>query len=166
MADRIAKGIGEQLGSLGKQIVTDIAKVPGKITGLDSGGINETVGTGTSAKGQKGRSQQQKPQSAQGEVNILTELARKDEAEKQKKLAEARRLLQQFIEPQQLSPEPSVREKMELEEMEKKKKEIEEEKEKAKKALPKMAVKRPRGDLFGIKAKQFGGEAGKNVKAQ
>jgi hypothetical protein len=30
--------------------------------------------------------------------------------------------------------------------------------------LPKIVGKRPRGDLYGIKGKQFTGETGKNIK--
>lgn len=165
MPDGIAKGIGEQLGNLGKQIVTDIAKTPAKIAGMDVTGPNETVGTG-SGKSKKA-APQIKPQTAKTEesVNPLDVLRQNDEVEKQKQLAQARRLLQQFIEPIK-QEEPSIREKLEMEEMEKRKKEIEEEKKKAQKELPKVATKRPAGDLFGRKSKQFGGEVGKNVKSQ
>lgn len=164
MSDGIGKGIGEQLGQLGKQIVTDIAKVPAKITGLDTGGTDETVGQGTGGKKSTGFTQQ-KPPPKSAETQRIEEIVRQDEAEKQKKLAQARRLLQQFIEPQQKSV-PTLQEKLEMEEMERKKKEIEEEKKKAQKQLPVVVGKRPRGDLFGMKAKKFGGEVGKNVKAQ
>ena len=37
MSDGIAKGVGEQFGQLGQQIIKDIASVPAKITGLDEG---------------------------------------------------------------------------------------------------------------------------------
>lgn len=168
MPDGIKSGIGEQLGSIGKQIVQEIAQVPAKITGMDGGTTNETAGTGTGGKqkGQGGGKSSGKAGSGIFQTpRTPEEIAAADALEKQKKLAEARRLLQQFIAPQN-QPEPSLREKLEMEEMEKKKKEIEEEKKKAASNLPVVASKRPKGDLYGTKAKKFGGEMGKNVKAQ
>ena len=168
MPDGIAKGIGSELGSLGKQIVREVAQVPAKITGMDAG-TNEATGLGTGGKKQKGQKGQTRSSSqniAPGEqIDSLTAIRQKDEVEKQKQLAQARQLLQQFIRPDE-QKEPTLREKQEMEELEKKKKEIEEEKEKAKKLLQPTAAKRPRGDLYGVKAKQFGGEKGKNIKAQ
>lgn len=155
MVDGVAKGVGEQLGQLGKQIVTEVAKTPAKIVGLD-----ETLGSSGSSKSQQ-TNKTQRP-AAQEKVKPMQELAQKDEVEKQKQLAQARRLLQQFAELQK--EEPSVKEKLELEELEKKKKEIEEEKKKAKQVLVQPQAKQARGDLYGVKGKQFGGEVGKNVK--
>ena len=43
---------------------------------------------------------------------------------------------------------------------------ISKEKKQAKAVLQPMATKAKRGNLFGIKSKQFGGEVGKNVKSQ
>lgn len=166
MGDGIARGIGSELGNLGKQIAQEIVQVPAKITGMDAG-TNEVTGTGTGGKkAQKGQSTQaNRTASMPGEYrDPLSAIRQKDEVEKQKQLALARQLLQKFMHPQQ--EEPSLKQKQEMEEMEKRKKEIKEENEKAKKQLPQMTAKRPRGDLYGVKAKQFGGEKGKNVKAQ
>lgn len=160
MSDGIAKGVGEQLGELGKQIVTEVTQVPAKITGMDQGGTNETVGQGPGGA-QTGQAAKQQ---AHNEQEKIAEVTRKEEAEKQQKISEARKLIQQFTKPRE--PEPSIREKLELEELEKKKQEIEEEKEKVKKILKPTPSRQPRGGLFGIKAKQFGGEVGKNVKSQ
>ena len=162
MGDGIAKGVGEQLGELGKQVVAEVAQVPAKIAGLDAGSTNETVGAGTGGN-QSGQQKQQKAQI--NEQKRIAEVARKDEMQKEQQLAQARRLLQQFINPAE-SPEQPIKEKLDLEELEKKKKEIAAENEKAKKQLPKTGSKRPRGDLYGTRAKQFTGETGKNVKAQ
>lgn len=160
MADGIAKGIGEQLGNLGKQIVTEVAKTPAKIIGLD-----ETLGS-SSSKGAKGQKQTVKKATPQESADAkIAEIMRKDETEKQKQLARARQLLQQFINPPR-EAEPNLREKLEMEETEKKKQEIEMEKQKAKTVLSQVASKRPRGDLYGTRAKKFGGEVGKNVKSQ
>lgn len=166
MGDGIAKGIGEQLGKLGKQIATDIAKVPSQITGLDkAGGTNETLGSGGGSKKQQGKSKQSNMQRAGGDPNKLAELERQDAIERQKQIQQARQMLQQFTQPQG-QPEQTLRDKLEMEEMEKRKKEIQEERKKAQSALPQTSSKRPKGDLYGKKAKQFGGELGKNVKSQ
>ncbi len=167
MPDGIKSGIGEQLGNLGKQIATEVINIPAKITGMDGGTTNETAGSGTGGKqkGQKGTHSAQSGTNIFGLPRTPEQIAAEDALEKQKKLAEARRLLQQFIQPQGQS-EPTLAEKQEMEEMEKNKKEIEEEKKKAKSVLPVVASKRPRGDLYGAKAKKFGGELGKNVKSQ
>ena len=162
MADGIAKGVGEQLGELGKQIVHDVAKVPSQLVGLDSGGINESPGgSGPSGQQQKARIQNAKAQ----EAKRIADIAKKDEMQKQQQLARARQLLQQFIRPGERSP-LSIKEKLEQDDLEKKKKQVEEERKKAAKALPKSSSKRPRGDLYGTRAKQFAGETGKNVKSQ
>ncbi|HCM37803.1 MAG: hypothetical protein UV61_C0008G0060 [Candidatus Gottesmanbacteria bacterium GW2011_GWB1_43_11] len=161
MADGIAKGIGEQLGELGKQIVTEVANVPAKITGLDSTGTNETTGQGAgAAKPVSG----QKTSASKPMQRAISEIAQKDEIEKQKRLFETRQLLKQFSQPQ--ASEQSIKEKLELEELEKQKKEIAAEKKKARAILPKLWSKPKSGNLYGIKAKAFGGEVGKNVKAQ
>lgn len=160
MANGIAKGVGEQLGQLGKQIVTEVAQVPAKITGMDSGGTNEGLGQmAASAK----QAQAAKKQQAQVEQKKIQDITRRDEVEKQRKLAEARQLLKQFS---ALPQEQSIAEKQELEELEKKKQEVIIERERAKKILRPASSKPKRGNLFGIKSKQFAGEVGKNVKSQ
>jgi hypothetical protein len=164
MADGIVKGVGEQLGQLGKQIAVDIATVPAKLTGLDKG-TNESAGQGAGGKKQNTAQQTGGSKPAEPLKDPILELKQKDQVETQKNLAQARRLLELImkpVEPQELT----VREQMERDELEKKKKEIEEEKKKAAQVLPKTASKRPRGDLYGVKAKLFGGELGKNSKAQ
>lgn len=160
MADGIAKGVGEQLGHLGKQIVKDIAQVPAKITGLDPG-TNE--GTDSGPGSAKQQASNAKP-TAKPQVNPLDAIRQKDEIERQKQLAQARRLLDELMRP--VAHAPSLKEQLEMEEMEKRKKEIEEERKKMAKKLPQFASKPKRGNLFGVKSKQFGGEVGKNVKAQ
>ncbi|MEK7166558.1 MAG: hypothetical protein AAB874_07155 [Patescibacteria group bacterium] len=162
MGDGIAKGIGEQLGQLGKQVATDIAKLPGVLTGLDTGSTNEAA-----AKGTGGAQPGQKAANAQDPVSAnINHLARQDEIAKQRELAQARQLIQRFLNPQEPAGVKTPKEQMELEELEKKKLEIEEEKKQAKAVLQPMATKAKRGNLFGIKSKQFGGEVGKNVKSQ
>lgn len=60
--------------------------------------------------------------------------------------------------------EPSVWEKMQAEAQEKKELAKRQQKQAAAQALPVVQYKRPRGDPYGIKAKKFGGEAGKNAR--
>lgn len=156
----IAKGVGEQLGELGSQIATEVAQVPAKITGMDQGGTNEATGQGTGGT-QPGKTIQKLVKDGQQKIAAI---ARRDEADKQQKLAQARKLLEQFRQPQ--TPVPSIRERQELEELEKKKLEIEEEKKQVRTVLQPVSGKPKRGNLFGIKAKQFAGEVGKNAKAQ
>lgn len=164
MADGIAKGVGEQFGQLGKQVVKDIVSLPVKIIGFDkSAGTNETAGS-SGGKPSSGQAQAKGGIKSAEKADPLVKMKQQDEIEKQKQLAQARRLLQQFIEPPK--DEQTVREKLEMEELEKKKKEIEEEKKKAATMLPQIAGKPKRGNLYGIKSKQFAGEVGKNVKAQ
>src|SRR3989344_8791173 len=127
MADGIAKGIGEQLVHLGKQIVTEVAQVPAKIAGMDGGSTNEAVGMGTGSA--KQQASQKNPQGKPAEkVDPLAGIRQKDEIEKQKQLAAARRLIQQFAQPQQAAP--TLKQQQEMEEYEKRKKEIAEEKKK------------------------------------
>ncbi len=165
MTDGIGKAIGSQLGELGKQIVSDVVKVPGQLTGMDSG-TNETKIKGTGGKKSK-TSQQVRPitKTATENIDPLLKLKQKEEVERQRKLDSIRQeLSQQFSRPTEPNA-GSVREQIELEEMEKKRKEIEEEKEKAKKVLNQPSSKRKKG-MFGIAAKVFGGEKGKNVVSQ
>ena len=159
MVDGVAKGVGEQLGQLGKQIVTEVAKAPAKIVGFD-----ETLGSSSSGKGQPVKQQQTRAHPGE-QKDPLQQLAKQDALDKQKQLAQARQLIQQFIRPDEKSAQ-TLEEKLELEELEKKRKEIEEERKKAEMVIRQSSSKRPRGDLFGVKAKKFGGEVGKNVKAQ
>jgi hypothetical protein len=160
MPDGIARGVGEGLVQLGKQIVADVVKTPAKIVGLD-----ETLGLG-GGKQQKGQKTKTQVQGKTGEgMDQIQQMKQQDEVEKQKKLSQARQLLQQFIKPQG-QPEPSIREQLEMEEMEKRKKEIQEERIKAQQNLPPPSSKAKRGNLYGIKQKVHGSELGKNTKSQ
>lgn len=152
MADGIIKGVGEGLGELVKQVVTDAVKLPGDLAGI---GVDETKGQGTgSSSNQTGKSQ--KSQNTQ-----INDLAKQDEIDKQAKLAQARRLLQQVNQPAG-QPEPSVSEKIEMEEEQKKQAE-EIKQQSAMQELPKTGSKPKPGNLYG---KQTGSETKMNVKAQ
>lgn len=166
MADGIAKGIGEQLGQIGKAIATDIAKVPSQIIGLDkSGGTNETSGQGTGGKKQQQKPNPQNIQRAAGDPNRLAELEQQDAIERQKQMSKARDMLRQFTQPTQQS-EPSVYERLQQEKMQEEQAKMEKAKSEQSNSLPMPSSKPKRGNLHGIKSKQFGGELGKNVKSQ
>lgn len=162
MANGISKGIGEQLGELGKQVATDIAKTPAKIVGLD-----ETVGQGTGGKGQKPPPIKKR--------NLIEELVGKprtpeeleqlkvqQKADDQKKIAMARRLLQNISQPASQGPS---RQEQEMAEMEKQRAAIEKQRKQLNSSLPQVSSKPKRGNLYGVKQKKFGGELGKNVKS-
>lgn len=161
MADGISKGVGEQLGSLGKQIVWEVTNLPAKLSGMDAPDEKKGEGQGTSAQGQK-KTKGQTKSHGQG-FNPIELLKQQDEIKKQKELAFTRQVIREFMRPQ---GQQSVQQKEQLEELEKRKQEIAEEKQKMQKVLQQPSAKPKRGNLFGIKAKRFAGEQGKNVKAQ
>ena len=173
MTDGIGRGVAGQLGDLGKDIVSEVASVPAKLTGFDSGsGTQEKKGTGAgSSKGQTAHQPTQNKQPSE-QVDILGQLAQKDEVEKAKKLAQLRQqLAQQFSKPQPEDPNQpkNIHEAQQLEELEKQKQEIEEEKKKAQMVLQDTGAKQKRGNLFGQKVKkqkQFGSEQSKNAVHQ
>lgn len=160
MADGIGKGVANQFAELGKQVVQDLASVPGKLTGLDSG-TSETSGAGAGSSKKQGNQKGGQPQ--QG-IDPIAALKQKEDSEKQQQLANVRRRLAQLMNPNQ-PREKTAYEIKQDEEMEKKKQELWQMQQEAKQ-LKQSPGKRPRGDLYGVKAKQFGGEKGKNVVSQ
>lgn len=163
MSDGIVKGVGEQLGKLGSDIVSEVAKTPAKLAGMDQG-TQEVKGSGGSGKQQSSSSSAHNSQPSE-QIDPLAIIRQKDEVEKQKGLQAARQLLQQFSTPHN-APQPTRKEELELEELEKQKAEIKAQQEQARQTLQSTGSKKPRGDLYGIKAKKFAGEQGKNVVSQ
>jgi hypothetical protein len=154
MADGIAKGVGEQIGGLVKQVAIDIAKTPAKIVGLD-----ETLGIGGSQKSQTG--QKINPVSNNSGEKNISKLAREDEITKQQQLIQARRLLQQIGEPQN-NREPSVYEKNLMEAADKQKQMLIQQKKAEQNVLKPMSTKARQGSI----GKQSGSETKLNIKAQ
>ncbi|KKP59312.1 MAG: hypothetical protein UR52_C0008G0022 [Candidatus Gottesmanbacteria bacterium GW2011_GWA1_34_13] len=150
MGDSIAKGIGEQLGSLGKQIVTEVAKTPGKIIGID-----EAKGDGT------GGSSNQQGQKTKGQTGNVQDKTQQEEINKQQQLAQARKMLQQMTQPQQ--QELSIHDQIEQEKMQKQQAAILNQQQANKQTLPKIAS-RPKP--WSILKKQSGSETKQNIKAQ
>jgi len=166
MADGIGKAVGQQLGELGKQIVKDIAKVPGQLTGFTDVGTQETKGQGAGASKQSSQ-QTAPPKTPTENVNPLAALEQQEQIEKAKKLERVRQeLAAQFKKPVGVEDQPKTAfEEQKLEDLEKQKLEIKKMQEQAKQLQP-MSSKAKRGNLFGTRIKQqkrFGDERGKNV---
>ncbi len=135
----------DELGDLGKQIVRETVKVPKDIAGK----ALESLGT---SGGQK-----QKQQTV-----ATADAPKKEPGEPQIKASIARAALAEIagIKPKQ--KEPTVWEKIQAEAEQKK--ELGKQQQTAAQALPAVKSKRPRGDLYGMKAKKAGSEVGKNVR--
>lgn len=148
--------IGE-LGEIGKQIGTEVAKAPVDILGKTL----ESLGTsGGKKQGQKTNQAQQGGEGAKqpGKWEQID-----TEKDPKIKKAIARAALQELIRPKSGQREPTVWERIQQEEAQKKENKAQQVQASAS-ALPSGSAKRPRGDLYGIKAKRAGSEIGKNVK--
>lgn len=154
MADNFARGVGEQLGNLGKQIVNEVVSVPAKIAGLD-----ETLTTGGSKTQASLPNANNRAKSA--ENADLNKMTRKDEIDTQQQLVKARELLREINQSPQ--PEQSVYDKNQMEILQKKQAQIQEKQVADWKEIKSTGSKPKPGNLFG---KQTGSETKKNVVAQ
>ena len=138
----------DELGDLGKQIVRETVKVPKDIAGkaLESLGVS---------------SGQKKQQQTTGGT---TDAPKKEPGEQKVNASIARAALAQLagIKPKQ--KEPTVWEKIQGEAEQKKELGKQQQQVTAQQQLPAVKSKRPRGDLYGLKAKKASGEVGKNVR--
>lgn len=137
----------DELGDLGKQIVRETVKVPKDIAGK----ALESLGA---SSGQKQK--QQTPPSV--------DTAKKELSEQKIKASVAREALAQLAGAKPKQKEPSVWEKIQAEAEQKKELSKQQQQAVAAQQLPQMKAKRPRGDLYGLKAKRASGEVGKNVR--
>lgn len=155
MADTVGGGIIGELGELGKKIGGEVAKVPGDIAGkalesLGTSGAKKTQAgtTATPAEGTKGNS-------AWAQIDTQTDQKIKRQM--------ARRALEDFLGGTgKRKKEPSIWERLQMENDQKKKEDT------ANKVVAAQQVqmptsKRPRGDLYGAKAKQTATE-NRNVR--
>lgn len=128
--------ITEEFGELGKRVVKETVQAPKDIAGkaLES--------LGTSSGKQQGKS---------------------SSADETIKKTMARAALEELAGKNPPPKEPTVGEKIEIEERQKKELLAKQQAQAQKMQLPQSASKRPRGDLFGIKAKQSSAER-KNVR--
>ncbi len=142
--------IGESFEQIGKDVARETVKAPQDIVGK----AMESLGVSGGKKNPK----QQATQS--GKPPNQEEEARSEET----KRAIARAALEELTGKKPKEKEMSVWEKIQKEEEEKKQFEKKKKEEAAKQALPKSSSKRPRGDLYGLKAKKASAEMSRNVR--
>ena len=149
-----------ELGEIGKQVGREVAKVPKDIAGQ----ALESLGSSSGKK--QGQQAQTTPQKPTGEAPAPQGPWQSIDAEKDKKTKEAiaRAALEDLTRPKQQQKEPSVWEKIQMEEQKKKEMAAKQAASQQATAIPMSKSKRPRGDLYGIKAKKAGSEVGKNVR--
>ena len=137
----------DELGDLGKNIVREAIAVPKDIAGkaLESLGVSS---------GQK----QQQP------TGTAADAPKKESGEQKIKASVAREALAQIAGVKPKQKEPSVWEKIQVEAEQKKELSKHQQQQASAQALPAVKSKRPRGDLYGMKAKKAGSEVGKNVR--
>jgi len=127
----------DELGDLGKNIVREVVAVPKDIAGK----ALESLGASTGKKPGQQTATSQK-------VNASI----------------AREALAQLAGGKPKQKEPTVWEKIQAEAEQKKELGKQQQQQAAAQALPAVKSKRPRGDLYGLKAKKASGEVGKNVR--
>lgn len=138
--------ITEELGELGKQVVTETVKAPKDIAGK----ALESLGA-SSGKTQQGKQTSATP--PQGtEKPAVEEFSKTGDESVKREIA--RRALEELSGKKPQPKELSVWEKIQKEEEEKKELEKKKKEAAAKQALPQQSSKRRRGDLYGIKAKK------------
>ncbi len=143
----IIGAIGESFETIGQNVVRETAQAPKDIgqKAMESLGVS----SGKTPKGQA------KAAPATPEEAKADSVKQEEEAMKR---AVARAALEELIGKKPKQKEPSVREKNEQEEAQKKELEKQKKELAAKSELPQPAAKRPRGDLYGVKAKKTSAE--------
>ncbi len=149
----------EELDEIGKQIGTEATKVPKDITGK----ALESLGMSTS---QKGTSQTTQTKMGVGEASKqdspLTQLDQTKDLSVKRKMARTALSYIAGVKPK--PKEPTVREKLEKEEKEKETFAKQQVAAAARDEVPKTGSAHPRGDLYGIKAKQQATEMRANIR--
>lgn len=138
----------DEIGDLGKNIIREAVAVPKDIAGK----ALESLGT---SSGQKQQQQQ---------TGSAADAAKKESGEQRIKASVARAALAQLAGVKPKQKEPSVWEKIQAEAEQKKELSKQQQQQAAVQQLPVVKSKRPRGDLYGLKAKKASGEVGKNVR--
>lgn len=148
--------ITEEFEQIGKQVVTEVAKVPKDVAGkaLESLGASSGKKSGTTAT-------QNTQTGTTGEKTPLQQL--NDAKEQQTKKAIARSALEQIAGVKPKQKEPSVWEKIQMEAEQKKELASKQAKQAQAQSLPQATSKRKRGDLYGTQAKKTSVE-NKNVR--
>lgn len=137
----------DELGDLGKNIVREAVAVPKDVVGtaLESLGVSS---------GQKQKQQ----------TTATPDVTKKEPGEEKIKASVAREALAQLAGGKSKQKEPTVWEKIQAEAEQKKELGKKQQQQTAAQQLPVVKSKRPRGDLYGMKAKKAGSEVGKNVR--
>lgn len=142
---------------IGKDIIKQTVQVPKDIVGK----ALESIGTSSSKQGQQGAVNSGNPKDSRNlESGALGQLEQtKDEKAKK---AIARSALEQLA-GKSKPKEPSVWEKIQ-QEVEQKKQQQQQAKQQSSQQLQQTKGKRPRGDLYGMKAKKASAEMSRNVR--
>ncbi len=148
--------ITEEFEQIGKQVVSEAAKVPKDVAGkaLESLGASSGKKAGTS-------NTQNIQGGASGEKTPLQQLNEANEQQFKKSIARA--ALEQIAGVRSKPKEPTVWEKMQMEAEQKKKMAAKQAQQAQSQLLPQMTSKRKRGDLYGTQAKKTSVE-NKNVR--
>ncbi len=145
--------VTEELGEIGKKVVTETAKIPGDVAGK----ALESLG-GSSSKKIQGSQTAGKP-------TEKTPLDAFGEAKGEKAKREIARAALEYIAGVRPKPkEPSVWERIQAEVEQKNQQQAQQQAQSAKQQLPNTGRRRPRGDLYGIKAKRASAEMSRNVR--
>lgn len=149
----------DELGELGKQIVRETVKVPKDIAGK----ALESLGASSGKKTQQLPTNSGNPADSRNLED--TAVGKFDQTKDQNaKQAIAREALAQLAGVKPKQKEPSVWEKIQAEAEQKKELSKHQQQQASAQALPAVKSKRPRGDLYGLKAKKASSEVGKNVR--
>ncbi len=146
----------DELGELGKQIVRETVKVPKDIAGKALESLGTSSGQKTQQQAGSATDVTKKEPGALDQLGVA-----KDQKIKQ---AIARTALAELAGVKPKQKEPSVWEKIQAEAEQKKELAKQQQSQAAAQQLPAVKSKRPRGDLYGLKAKKASGEVGKNVR--
>ena len=139
--------IGESFEQIGKDVARETVQAPKDITGK----ALESLGMSSSTKNPK--KQQNNPMQIPGQEAVPQTPAEAQSEEMKRAVAHA--ALEEISgKNKSQQKEPGVWEKLQKEEEEKKEREKQQKELAAKQALPQGTSKRPRGDLYGVKAKK------------
>lgn len=143
---------------IGEQVVRTTVQLPKDIgqTAMESLGVSASTATSGKSQQPASSSSVDKPKDAWDVID--------DVGDKRVKEAIARAALDQFRSRGGGAPKKDMWQEQQEEEAEKKRRK-QEAQARDRQTLSAPTSKRSRGDLFGIKAKKFGGEVGKNVKS-
>lgn len=145
--------IGESFEAIAQDVATEVKQAPKDMVGS----ALESVGLSTGGK----KNPKQQQQNGAGEPGVEGQPPLPGPSEEVKRTI-ARAALEELSGKKPQQKEQSVWEKLQQEEQQKKEME-KKRKEQSRQALPKSGAKRPRGDLYGVKAKKTSTE-NRNVR--